>query len=115
MSAREETIERLREQAAAESEVQEGLPVEDDEPVEPEIDEEEKRPTTREYIVFMKVGPDTWKETLRTTAGTAASAIRTLGQDKLSEDGEYAACPSRNWSAGTPKIETTTSISISFK
>lgn len=110
MNAREETIERLREQAAAES-TEEELPLE-----EPADEEETKVPITREYIVFIRVkgGSETWRELARIVAGSRESALKTLG-NKLSADEEYAVCPSRNWSVGNPKIDTTVSVTIDFK
>lgn len=111
MSTREETIERLREQAATEQE--EELPldetVEEDDPV-----EGSKRSATREYIVFVKTGSETWKERARVEASSAANAVSSLGE-LLEANGEYAACPSRNWSVGSPEIETITSVKIKFK
>lgn len=107
MSTREETIERLREQAAAEvePEPEPELPLEEDEP---------KRSTIREYVVFILIGDNTWREEARVNAGSAGSAISTLGE-KLNIDAQYAACPSRNWSVGSPDVKTTTSIKIKFQ
>lgn len=109
MSAREETIERLREQAE-----EEALTIEDAEIVDPETPEEPKRAAIREYIVFEHQQPGIWREVGRVNAGTAGSAIKSI-DEAIKQGIEYAACPSRNWSVGSPEVETTTSIKIKFQ
>lgn len=106
-AASQETIERLKEQAAAETETEE------DDEVEPEEEPEAKpkKESKREYIVFQQGTKDEWVEITRATAGSAAEAIETLGEH-LKNGTRYGATPSRNWHEKTAEVETTTSIKL---
>lgn len=108
MNAREETIDRLREQAEAEATEEPELPLEEEE------EASVKPQAVREYIVFSLAAGNAWKEEARVSTGSAESAIKTLGE-KLKNDAQYAACPSRNWSVGSPEVATTTKIKIKFQ
>lgn len=107
MSEREATIERLREKAKDEAVLPEDPGVEaklEEEVEEPEAEEEAKKSSTREYVILTA-----WKEVGRIEAGSAESALRTLGKS----EGEFAVVPARNWSPFTVKTETTTVTHIS--
>lgn len=102
MSEREATIERLREKAATEELADpegDGGGVDSELPLETE----EKKSSTREYVVL-----GSWKEAARVEADTPRAALETLG--KL--DGEYAVVPSRYWSPFGIKTEQTTVTQI---
>jgi hypothetical protein len=96
-------MERLREKAADEKKVEE-----------PEQETAEARSSIREYVVLSNTGAQTWKEVARVNAGSADTAIRTLGQ-KLSNDSEYLAVPTRNWNPVLVKVETTTAFRLTPK
>lgn len=102
-TASQETIERLKEQAAAETETEE----DGGEPEEPKA----KKDSKREYIVFQQGTKNEWVEVTRATAGSAAEAIETLGEH-LKNGTRYGATPSRNWHEKTANVETTTTIKL---
>jgi hypothetical protein len=80
------------------------------EPTEPEKDKD-KGASTREYIVLEFRGAQSgWAEVKRVTASDALSA---LGED-LKPTAKYVAVAERYWRPATPKIETTTTVSLSF-
>lgn len=104
----QETIERLKEQAAAEAEETEEEA--EEEAVDPEP--AEKKDSKREYIVLQQGGgKGDWSEVTRVVAGGAGQAIESLGE-KLKNNATYVATPARNWHEKTVEIETTTSVKL---
>lgn len=70
--------------------------------------------TTREYVVLeqrAKDGP--WVEVKRVTASDVEGALNALGVD-LKQDTKYVAVAERYWRPATPKVETTTTVTLSF-
>jgi hypothetical protein len=70
--------------------------------------------TTREYVVLeqrAKDGP--WVEVKRVTASDVEGALNALGTD-LKQDTKYVAVAERYWRPATPKVETTTTVTLSF-
>lgn len=101
----QETIERLKEQVAAETD-------EEEEEAKVEAEPAEKKNSKREYIVLQQGGgKGDWVELTRVAAGGAGEAISSLG-DKLKNNATYVATPSRNWHEKTVEIETTTSVKL---
>ena len=99
----QETIERLKEQAAAEAEETEEVA---------ELEPVEKKDSKREYIVLQQGGgKGDWSEVTRVVAGGAGQAIESLGE-KLKNNATYVATPARNWHEKTVEIETTTSVKL---
>lgn len=120
MSQAEETLERLRKQAEEEDGEQEALVEEGEEEAE-EVgegaeDEEAtpaKKSSTRDYVVLMNVGGGQYKlldDAVHAASGEAA--ILSLGEKALQGGSEYVAIPKRNWTTATPRVETTTIITL---
>lgn len=124
MSAKEETIERLKEKVEEEKDgTDEDLLQDlDDEPVEEapvaeaEVeDEPEQRSSTREYVILcQRTGEKFWAIIDRKEASTPEAAIRSLGEDGLEDKAVYAAVPARNWNQ-LPPVSKETTTTISFK
>lgn len=85
------------------------------EPTEPEKEKDkDKGASTREYIVLEFRGPQSgWAEVKRVTASDVEGALSALGED-LKPTAKYVAVAERYWRPATPKIETTTTVSLSF-
>lgn len=66
----------------------------------------------REYVVLEQRSQG-WVEIKRITAGSQDAALRSLGTD-LKQNLKYVAVPERNWRPAQPKVETRTTISLSF-
>lgn len=101
-STADETIARLKEQAAEEAG--------DETEVEAE---EEEAPTkkhgdsNREYVVLQA-----WTETARVSAASSDAAIKQLSEDKLKNGAKYVVVPVRNWNEHEVEVETRTTISV---
>ena len=83
------------------------------EPTEPEKDK--TGTTTREYIVLeqrAKDGP--WNEVKRVTASDVEGALNSLGDRPQARQSSYVAVAERYWRPATPKVETTTTVTLSF-
>lgn len=124
MSQAEETLERLRKQAEGEDVEEDGeeeAPVEEGEEeaegvgAEPQDGEAEaaKKSSTRDYVVLMNVGGGQYKLLGdAVNAGSGEAAILSLGEKTLQGGSEYVAIPKRNWTTATPRVETTTIITL---
>lgn len=83
-------------------------------PVEKEK-EKEKPSSTREYIVLeQRSGGGPWNEIKRVTASDVEGALNALGAS-LKQDTKYVAVAERYWRPATPKVETTTTVTLSFE
>lgn len=82
------------------------------EPTEPEKDK--AGTSTREYIILeqrTKEGP--WVEIKRVTASDVEGALNSLGED-LNQASKYVAVAERYWRPASPKVETTTTVTLNF-
>ena len=102
----EETLERLKTKAQEEETGEDrDLEFEPDDgfgsalsPQETEV-EEEKKSSTREYVVLAS-----WKEVARIEASSAEAALKALGKG----EGDFAVVPLRNFNSFSVKTEQTT-------
>jgi hypothetical protein len=92
--------------------VQEPLTEDDNLPDDLDSEEEKKGGTSiREYIVFKAGTATTWQEVEKVNAGSAEAAIKSVHKGQAGST-KYAACPSRNWTAGTLGVETHTTVTF---
>lgn len=121
MSQAEETLERLRKQAEETDGEQEVLVEEEAETAEEvgadaqdaEAEGASKKSSTRDYVVLMNAGGGQYKVLGDAVhAGSGEAAILSLGEKVLQGGSEYVAVPKRNWTTATPRVETTTVITL---
>lgn len=99
-AAHQATIEKLKEKAAAEQEV------------EPDSTKTAEKSSTRSYVVLKSTRDVSWTFAAEIEATSAEGAIRSLFKD-VNEEGTFVAVPLRNWKPLTVKIEQTTTIKLS--
>lgn len=91
-------------------------------PAPPDLIEEEseaedgkkKGTDSREYHVFQEGNTNQWIHVGSHVATNADGAIKALGES-LKEGARYAACPSRNWTVGKPKVKVETTVTLEFE
>jgi hypothetical protein len=75
--------------------------------------EKETKDSSRDYVILEQGGQTMWKELKVVHATSVESAIRSLATE-LKSGSRYVAVPKRNWNPVSPKVETKTTIALTF-
>lgn len=76
--------------------------------------EDEKKDSSRDYVILESVDGELWKKVTTVHAASVESALRSLGA-ALDSKKKYVAVPVRNWKPVAPNVETKTTIALRFE